>query len=387
MCRGGTRVGFVDGTPAPKRWFPRLHPQAADALLAAAVVAVELGLLAVIARQGVAPPFAPPDRLTVLLVGVQGLALTWRRRYPLAVFGLVLLANTAYYVLDYPLTGYDFGLGIAIFSTAGGAGAVFAGMPFLGLTSLLFFASGMWVWGRYMRARRMEFAAHAERAERQRVDQADRAVAAERARIARELHDVVAHHMSVMVIQAGAAGQLLDQQPERARDALAAVQDAGRQGLSAMPGLLRALRANGDGATRVPQPTLRELEALLAQVRTSGLPVDARVEGTPRPLPPGIDLSAYRIVQEALTNTRKHAGPARAEVVVSYGTDELTVTVTDDGHGASTDGGGYGLVGMRERVGLFGGKLRAGTRPDGGYAVSARFPLAAVDASSWSSAS
>ncbi len=198
----------------------------------------------------------------------------------------------------------------------------------------------------------------------------------ERTRIARELHDVVAHHMSVMVIQAGAARQLLGERPEDARRALAAVEEAGRQGLSAMPGLLRALRPEGNGGVRAPQPTLDELDELVAQLRVAGLPVDVRLDGTPRPLPPGVDLSAYRVVQEALTNTRKHAGPARAEVVIRYDPTALEVAITDDGYGL-VDGprAGHGLLGMRERVAVFGGELHTGSRPEGGYAVTARFPL------------
>jgi signal transduction histidine kinase len=374
--------------------------------IAVAVVAVELGLLALIARAGPPPGFATPDRISTVLVLAQGVALVWRRRSPLPMFGVVLVANTAFYVLDYPLTSYDFGLGVALFSVAAygsrrtsilacatvfvlwaglwlaGEGAVFRTLNFLGLTTLLFFASAMWVWGRYVRARRAEFAAHAERAQREREEQARRAVAEERARIARELHDVVAHHMSVMVIQAGAARQLLDQRPERARTALAAVEEAGRQGLTAMPGLLRALRGgSGAGAVPAPQPTVAELDALAAQVTSAGLPVAVRTEGRPRPLPPGIDLSAYRIVQEALTNTRKHAGAAHAEVVLRFDPGVLTVRVTDDGHGGLGQGwsgeapGGHGLLGMRERVEVFGGELRAGARPEGGYEVEARFPL------------
>jgi signal transduction histidine kinase len=208
-------------------------------------------------------------------------------------------------------------------------------------------------------------------------------VAAERARIARELHDVVAHHLSVMVIQAGAARRLLDVQPEQTRAALAAIEDAGRQGLEAMPGLLRALRNEEQLDTLAPQPTLGELDALVAQVQAAGLPVELRIEGTPRPLPAAVDLSAYRVAQEALTNTLKHAGPAHAQLLVRYGRDALEITAVDNGSGVepavngSGHRGGQGLVGMRERVSLFGGELRAGARPEGGFAVWARFPLPA----------
>jgi signal transduction histidine kinase len=203
---------------------------------------------------------------------------------------------------------------------------------------LLFFFSAVWAWGRYVRMRRAftaELAARAERAERDREAEAQRAVTAERTRIARELHDVVAHHLSVMVIQAGAARRLLEVEPDATRAALAAIEESGRQGMGAMPGLLRALRDDRQLDDRLaPQPTLRELDRLVAQVQAAGLPVELRIEGSPRPLPAAIDLSAYRVAQEALTNTLKHAGPARAELLVRYGRDTLEVTAVDNGDGS-----------------------------------------------------
>jgi signal transduction histidine kinase len=244
--------------------------------------------------------------------------------------------------------------------------------------------AGVWMWGRYVRMRRAyaaELEARAERAERDREAEARRAVAAERARIARELHDVVAHHVSVTVVQAGAARQLLDTDPGRARSALVAIEEAGRRALTAMPSLLRALRADEADETRAPQPTLSDLDGLVGSVTAAGLPVRLRIEGRRRPLPAGVDLSAYRIVQEALTNTLKHAGPAHAEVAVCYGREALELRVVDDGDGAlrpAAAGSGHGLVGMRERVALFGGQLHAGPRPEGGYQVVARLPLDAA---------
>ena len=197
---------------------------------------------------------------------------------------------------------------------------------------------------------------------------------------------MVAHHVSVTVVQAGAARQVLDSDPDRTRSALVAIEHAGRRALTAMPSLLRALRTEDADEARAPQPTLADLDDLVAGVTAAGLPVTLRVQGTRRPLPPSLDLSAYRIVQEALTNSLKHAGPAHAEVVICYGREDLEVTVTDDGS-ASASGrrpsdsdrqlrrSGHGLVGMRERVALFGGELPAGPRPDGGFAVRARLPL------------
>ena len=205
-------------------------------------------------------------------------------------------------------------------------------------------------------------------------------MAEERSRIAREMHDVVAHSLSVMVVQAEAAEAMLDVNPERAHRPLAAVQETGREALTDLRRMLGALRAADDGApSMAPQPGLAGLDALAEHVREAGLPVEVRIEGEPRPLPAGIDLSAFRIVQEGLTNVLKHAGPARAEVVVLYGEDEIALRVTDDGRGSGSgrENGGHGLVGMRERVAVYGGELTAGPRPapERGFALAARLPL------------
>src|SRR3712207_4404448 len=190
------------------------------------------------------------------------------------------------------------------------------------------------------------------------------AVTAERAAIARELHDVVAHHMSVMVVQAGAARTVVGADPEAAADALRQIEASGRTGLAEMRRLLEVLKADGASGERTPQPGLAQLDDLLASMRATGLPVEAVVEGEPRPLPPGVDLSAYRIVQEALTNALRHAGGASARVLLRYEPDALEIEVVDDGRG-SVDGseGGHGLIGMRERVQLFGGDLTTGSAP------------------------
>jgi signal transduction histidine kinase len=226
--------------------------------------------------------------------------------------------------------------------------------------------------------RTAELTERAERAERERETEARAAAAEERARIAREMHDVVAHSLSVMVVQAEAAEAMLDADPERARRPLAAVQQTGRGALTELRRMLGVLREMADeGAALAPQPGLSGLDDLARQVRDAGLPVRVRVEGEPRPLPPGIDLSAYRIVQEGLTNALKHAGPATAEVVVRYGPADLELEVRDDGRGRGgrSNGGGHGLLGMRERVALYGGELAAGPRPEGGFALTARLPL------------
>ncbi|MFD9459693.1 sensor histidine kinase [Streptomyces sp. NPDC060027] len=246
-----------------------------------------------------------------------------------------------------------------------------------------------WVLGDSIRTRRAYLAQLEERAarlEKEREAQAKVAVAAERARIARELHDVVAHNVSVMVVQADGAAYVMDTAPDQAKKALETISGTGRQALAEMRRLLGVLRTgeHQEGGEYVPQPDVEQLDDLIAQCRTSGLPVDFKVEGTPRPLPSGVELTAYRIVQEALTNTRKHGGPnAGASVRLVYFDDGLGLLVEDDGKGAphelyedgGADGQGHGLIGMRERVGMVGGTLDAGPRPGGGFRISALLPL------------
>jgi signal transduction histidine kinase len=227
---------------------------------------------------------------------------------------------------------------------------------------------------RAQQARRAE--ERAERLEAEREERANAAVAEERQRIARELHDVISHGVSVMTVQAGGVRRLLQPDQAREREALETIEATGRQALADMRRMLGVLRdANEQPAMLTPQPGIGSLGTLIQQVREAGLTVEYRVQGDPTPLPAGIDLSAYRIVQEALTNVLRHAGPARAEVKVRYG-DVLELEVTNDGAlGANGESGGHGLVGMRERVALFGGTLEAGPRPTGGYAVRARLPV------------
>ena len=207
-----------------------------------------------------------------------------------------------------------------------------------------------------------------------RAKESERAVADERARIARELHDMVTHNVSVMVVQAAAGNAVFDERPDQARAALAAVEETGRRALGELRRLLDVVTGD-ESADYDPQPGLDRLDTLVASVRATGLGVDLTVEGTPRELPPALELSAFRIVQECLTNTLKHARATHASVRVRYGGDELEVEVADDGVGALSTHGGRGLVGMRERVALFGGELAAGARPGGGFAVRARMPL------------
>jgi signal transduction histidine kinase len=241
------------------------------------------------------------------------------------------------------------------------------------------FLGGVWALGRWVRQRRGRTEHLEERAAQLEADRDERAraaVAEERARIAREMHDSVAHTVSVMVLQAGAAEQALAAAPERARESLVTIQDAGREAIVELHHMLGVLRAPVGDLALDPYPGVARLDALLDQVRRAGLPVELNVEGDPRRLPPGVDRSVYRMVQEALTNTLKHAGPAHATVRLSYGGRAVQLEVLDDGQGAAAaNGGGFGLVGMRERAALYGGALESGARPGGGYAVRARLPL------------
>jgi signal transduction histidine kinase len=245
---------------------------------------------------------------------------------------------------------------------------------FVGLLGLASWLVGL-VWNQRSREA-VELEERAARAEREREERALAAVGEERARIARELHDVVAHSVSVMVVQAAGARRLLEPHQERQHEALLAVEQTGREALAEMRRMLGVMRRRDEQAARAPQPSLEHVELLVDQVRRAGLPVDLRVEGERLPLPSGLDLSAYRIVQEGLTNTLKHAGPARANVLVRYSDDAVELEVADDGRGeVNGDGLGQGLAGMRERVALYGGELVSGPRPGGGFLLRARLPL------------
>lgn len=245
----------------------------------------------------------------------------------------------------------------------------------------------VWGLGRAVRSRRAytaELEDRAQRLERTSAAEVRAARAEERSRIARELHDVVAHHVSVMTVQAAGAQRTLDRDPQRSAEALRSIEATGRSALSEMRRIVGVLRgpesdgADGAAADLAPAPGLSDLDALAAKLRATGLPVDVRIEGERSALPVGVDLTAFRIVQEALTNTIKHAGPSRANVVIRYRPGELEVGVSDDGRGlaAALEGRptGHGLLGMRERVALYGGTLAVGPRPGGGFDVRARIP-------------
>jgi signal transduction histidine kinase len=331
------------------------------------------------------------------------LPLLWRRRAPLVVLVVVMasivVADATYDIADNAASPFG-GLLVAAYATGaytsrrdGWIGGGLIGAMAIGMAvsngedavgDALFIGGILYaVWGAAMIVRSRQelaraLAARTVELEHEREENAKLAVAEERARIARELHDVVAHNLAMMIMQAGGERRVIGSERPQTTAVLETIEDTGRTAMAEMRRLLGMLRSD-DELALAPQPSLRYLDDLVAQVRDAGMPVDLRIEGDPRPLAPGIDLSAYRIVQEALTNALKHAGPARARVTVRYGKRELDIEITDDGAGGANGGpGGHGLVGMRERVALFGGNLAAGQRLDGGYAVRARLPLEGV---------
>jgi signal transduction histidine kinase len=391
----------------------RFNPTVADALLGAFLLVIALPQLFIEdpTYRHLGITFRAGSLLGVLLLAAETLPLTWRRRYPQAVLAVLTASTIGLLVAGFRPTVADLGLVVAVYSVAGHSSrrsAVISGLAFLvALAAVLVigdlkyplqqtqpqqyiinFATFTFAWflGVLQRNRREHMAklvALNRQLAEERESRALWAVSEERSRIARELHDVIAHAVSVMVVQAGAARRVADTRPEQARDAMISIESTGRQALSEMRRLVGVLR-NGDEPTSLdPQPRLTDVPALVEQARKAGLEVELDVKGEPRPLPAGIDLSAYRIVQEALTNVRKHAGPARVEIQVRYGTGSLHIEVTDDGHSvsdhASPNGNrGQGLIGMRERVALYGGKLEVGPRPQGGFHVLADLPLEAA---------
>ncbi|MGA8459122.1 MAG: histidine kinase, partial [Streptosporangiaceae bacterium] len=268
---------------------------------------------------------------------------------------------------------------VRVGSSVGGVNLVLLALVISSGTALV-----AWVLGDSMRYRRAYLKALEDRAarlERERGTQAQIAAAAERARIARELHDVIAHNVSVMVVQADGAGYALRTEPERAGQALAAIAQTGRQALTEMRRLLGVLRSGDEQAGLAPVPGLDQIRELIGQARDAGMSVSLTLFGAPRPLSEGAELAAYRVVQESLTNTRKHGGlAAAATVTMTYEPDGLLLQMTDDGLGAAAapDGIGHGLTGMRERIEMYGGTVQAGPLPAGGYKVTARLPYASA---------
>ena len=350
-------------------------------------------------------PGAPPTTLWIAIptVAVLVLPLFARRRFPFAAPAAYWLLAAAISFGDGLLLAFIGSLGVVGLASAfllgnlrnplkAGAGLI---IVLVGIVIVVYNIPGplpagdfvfiplrfvvAWVagWALRERAEQAEAAEErAARAEREREAAARVAVAEERARIARELHDIVAHAVSVMVLQVGAVRHKLPDALAEDREALRGVERAGRTALAEMRRLLAAMRRDGDEAELVPQPGLDGLDSLLDEVGRAGLPVELHVDGEPVPLPRGIDLSAYRIVQEGLTNALKHARASDADVTVRYRPDELEIEVRDNGQGSATsDGLGHGLVGVRERVKIYGGDMTAGKATGGGFVLSTRLPL------------
>jgi signal transduction histidine kinase len=354
------------------------------------------------------PSWGKPKALGVALGLLSTVPVAWRARRPLTAFAIVLFANGAciYAAAPHEAAFQPF---VALTLTAYSVGSRTEGRRALWVPPVLLLASvpvfvaarlhgqdsgniipsvvwlvAAWAVGRVVRSWRHKNAAleAANRElEEQRELQAQAAVAVERGRIARELHDVVAHNVSMIVVQAGAAARVLHGEQPDVRNALEVIAATGRETVDEMRTLLGVLRSDDGPSALKPQPGLADLEQLVSGVREAGLPVTLRIEGAPRPLPQTLDLSAFRIVQEALTNTLKHAGLARAEVTVRYEDGLVTLEIADTGHGP--DGGsitgrgtGHGLVGMRERAAMLGGELEAARADSGGFTVRARLPVA-----------
>jgi signal transduction histidine kinase len=339
---------------------------------------------------------------SALLGAAIALPLLWRRRYPFVIFCVVaLLAIGIANVLPYPCIAAAL---IAAYSVAAyeprwwlslaavAAVAIIVAIVFPGPlpqtpAALAPFVLLIVPWlagnGIRLRQERVETVESRARTLERERDDAERALRDERTRIARELHDVVAHSVVVMVVQAGAARQLVRSKPDRATEALLAVEESGREALGELRHVLGLLTNDGE-TPLIPQLGLASLPALVERIKNAGLPVTLRIDGAPRHLPPGIDIASYRIIQEALTNALKHSGGAPTEVVVTYDENEIRLAIVDDGAAATADpagpanGSGQGLVSMRERAALYGGSLDAGPRPGGGYAVKARLPLAST---------
>ncbi len=363
------------------------RPRLTDALVVAFNLA--LGSLSLLGTQSRGLIVAAALGLTAIEAG----ALWWRRRRPVTVLLIVASATVLAFALSPTRDPSSPALAFAVYAVsaygarrvrlwvAGTAIALIAGAVALLLlsdfqTARILLPAGAtslvaWVIGDYVRSRRQFFIDVVARHRQER----EQAAEDERLRIARELHDVVAHNVSLMAIQAGAARV----SGSAGTDALRSIETTARDTLAELNRLLGVLRKDANGAARTPQPSLAQVETLLQPARDAGLEVTVRVSGEARPLPAALDLSAYRIVQEAITNVLKHAHATRVEVGIKYEPDALILTVSDNGHGANEPVGaysGHGLIGMRERVELFGGQLGAGSSSLGGFTVRARLPVA-----------
>ncbi|GAA2451056.1 histidine kinase [Streptomyces pulveraceus] len=389
-----------------RHWL-RDHPLALDAALALAVlVAMIIGSFAhPVAGEGLAIGHRTPSVSSVLLMVCAAVALIWRRRNPVAVLSVTAGLTVVELVRTDPPTPVVVSTVIALYTVAARTDRPttwrvgLLTMAVLTAAAMLFGRApwysqenfGVFAWtgmagaaGDAVRSRRAFIDAireRAERAERSRDEEARRRVAEERLRIARDLHDVVAHHIALVNVQAGVAAHVMDRRPDQAKEALAHVREASRSALDELRATVGLLRQSGDPeAPTEPAPGLAVLGDLVDTVRRAGLPVEVVCADRRPPLPAAVDLAAYRVIQEALTNVRKHAGPgAKAEVSVVRVGNTAEITVIDNGSGGGPDGegGGHGLLGMRERVTALGGTLTAGPRYGGGFRVHAILPVEA----------
>jgi signal transduction histidine kinase len=382
-------------------WVQRHRAPIADALLAAAVTVM---VLVDLASPTDAVGVRPTDALAVLLSLLQTLPLAFRRRAPLPTFILIIIGVCSYYALGYEVTDGTLATFVGVYTVAAyedrrrslvGLGLLAFGMTWYWLTRAEPFDPTTPVWigilgllswglGEYVRTRRAytaEVEALAERLDRARALEARQAAWQERARLARELHDVIGHTVNVMVIQAGAGRRTLASDRGLAERAFQTIESTGREALDELDRLLGILRTEDDEPELPPQPGLEQLRGLAGRFQDAGLPVEITIEGDEVPLPRSLDQSAYRIIQEALTNALRHAGGTIAHVAIRYRTDRLELEVANDGRDTrraqNHPGGGRGLIGIRERVALFGGELQAGPRAGGGFVVRCRFPLTA----------